>query len=134
METLLTNSGDGSGYGDGYGSGYGDGSGSGSGDGSGDGSGSGSGDGYGYGSGYGSGDGYGDGYGDGSGYGEKIAEVGGFDVEVFHPFGVVKVGCQVHTIREWAIEWKSIASNHDVFIDQARALEIIKLCQGVEVE
>ena len=92
----------------------------------------------GYGSGYGNGDGFGDGSGDGSGYGsgygdgygEQIAIAGGYAVEVVRKFGVVKVGCQVHTIAEWLGSWEKIASSNSVNITQTEVDAIMSLAEA----
>ncbi len=86
--------------------------------------------GYGYGSGYGSGDGDGSGYGSGYGYGQKLARVGEHEVEVIREFGVVKVGCQVHTISEWRRRWKQIASDHEVNVTQAEVDGLLSLAEA----
>jgi len=78
----------------------------------------GDGDGGGYGGGYGDGDGDGDGSGYGSGYGDgdgdPIGEIAGFAAAVNAQWGVVKIGCQVHTVAGWRAEWRQAADDEGV--------------------
>ena len=82
------------------------------------------------GSGYGYGDGSGYGAGYGYGGGEQIASVGGYAVEVVRNFGVVKVGCQVHTIAEWRGSWEEIASSNSVNITQTEVDAMLSLAEA----
>jgi hypothetical protein len=128
-------SGYGSGSGDGYGNGYGYGDGDGFGYGYGDGYGNGNGNGDGYGNGNGNGYGYGYGNGNGNGYGygdgEVVAIVAGDEVKS-HGMGVYSVGCQVHHMDHWRGQWREIAEEHDIEIDEAEAIAVLSLMQPNE--
>ena len=92
------------------------------------------GDGYGYG--YGDGDGYGYGYGYGSGYGsgdgdgEKIGEINGKVATVARPWGIVRVGCQFHSIDHWREHWREIAKANSVSISEAEVDRLLKAAEG----
>ncbi len=77
-----------------------------------------------------SGSGYVSGSGSGYGYGEQIASVGGYAVEVVRKFGLVKVGCQVHTVAEWLGSWEKIASSNSVNITQTEVDAIMSLAEA----
>ena len=59
-----------------------------------------------------SGYGYGDGYGDG----DKIGSIAGRPVTGDLRFGVLRVGCQCHTIEHWREHWREIADNEGVSV------------------
>jgi len=126
------------GYGYGFGSGYGAGGGYGAGSGSafgsgfssGDGSGYGHGSGYDFGSGYSHGYGFGDGYGSGDGSGSIFFEltgerVGNFSVAYCEIWGLIKVGCEIHTTEYWRKNWRDIADKNKIKITRSEVIQII---------
>ena len=97
-----------------------------------DGTGSGSGQGRGYGICAEPGPGFGDGRGFGFGKGltwDRCLFVGcfvaGHGVWVIVAWGVVLIGCEVHTLDHWLGNWREIAERHDVKIGYDEADEII---------
>ena len=115
----------GSGYGSGYGDGYGYGYGYGDGDGSGYSYGSGYGSGYGYGYGDGYGSGYSSGYGYGYGYGADVGQCGAYPARLQVTWGVLSIGCEIHTLDEWIEQADEIDSRHgDGIADETRAFAL----------
>jgi len=130
--------GSGFGTGDGTGYGFGDGDGFGFGDSFGDGDNFGYGFGDGSGSGFGSGDGdsfgdsYGYGYGYGCGYGDDSTffkltgeRVGDFSVEYCEVWGLIKIGCEIHTLEYWRENWRDIADKNNIEITEPEVIQII---------
>ena len=97
----------------------------------------GSGAGYGYGSGYDHGYGYGTDYGSnthanrrtGNGYGsctgEQIAEIDGHQVRFNATFGVIAVGCEIHTVSEWRHNWQHLARKYNCEVSEADVADVL---------
>ena len=97
------------GYGHGYGYGYGHGYG------------------YGYSDGYGFGHGYGDGYGDGDygDYGDPLPPCGGHRSYHIAPWGLLRVGCEIHSLDYWIEHAEEIDEEYgDGIADETRALAL----------
>ena len=115
--------GDESGFGHGYGHGSGNGHRSGYGDGYWDGSGSGIGGGDGDWAGYGSGHPHG--YGFGNAGGDVLCRVQNRTVILLSPWPYLRVGCTTLHIDEWLLQWRKLAQESRVDVDEKRALEIL---------
>ena len=76
--------------------------------------------GYGYGYGYGNGYGYGDGYGS-----VVIGSVGDHEAISTHPFGIVVVGCQMHTIAWWRKHLRAVARAEGIYIDDETVNDLL---------
>ena len=50
-------------------------------------------------------------------------------MDVGRKFGVVKVGCQVHTITEWRRSCNEIATEHAVNVSQAEVDALMSLIE-----
>ena len=40
-------------------------------------------------------------------------------------FGVLAVGCQVHTVSHWREHWRELADEHDVYIEEADVMVLL---------
>ena len=80
----------------------------------------------------GSGYGYGYGYGYGSGYGDDdpMAQIDGYNASINRTFGVLQIGCEVHTLAHWRENWRSIADKNGVKITEEEVREFLKTLEG----
>lgn len=70
------------------------------------------------------------GYGDGSGY--VLPDIAGHAAFVPWP-GVLRIGCQCHTIGHWRERWRDIAHQHGTEVDAAEMLALLARAESASI-